>query len=394
MILSRRWRRHRRLAAPLAVLAGTFVMGGATIGLAVAGNGSAPTLLPATMTAPTTSAAFRGEPRASDIGVALTVTGIPAIGQPAFSGRLGTATSGDATDRRASDYSHDPDSVKSLVKVANPSGGASGDTVSGAWDATSDPNALALALHRGGPELLRIPNLHTYVRCQPPHAPQVQNHVTAPTFADVPITDGENSIRTTGERLGYDRVSHAVLGVAMTRVRRTTPNTAAESRVEIAVDGTLFDRDTQIYSGPIARLVLGDVRAHCPGDTAALPPAHTPSPGVLKIRKTADKRHVRVGGTVRYTFIAQNTGESPMDAHFTDDLTKLLRHGTYNHDATATRGKTAYTKSHLTWTGRLTPGQKAQITFTATAHTPGKMHNVTVTRNPRRLSRHHVRHPR
>ncbi|WP_051467412.1 DUF11 domain-containing protein [Actinomadura oligospora] len=364
MILSRRWRRHRHLIPPLALFGGTLAMGAAAIGFGAA-SGPGPGRTPERMAAPppptATPAALRSGPHASSVGVNLTVQGIPAIGQPAFTGRLGTADARDSSGR--ADYSHDPDHVKSLVTVAKPSGGTSG----GAWTAT---NAVGMSLTPRGPELLRIATLRTDARCRPPH---VRTTLTKPTVAGIPITDGEKRIPVTGAQLGYDRVSTGVLDVRMTRVQRTTPTTA-EARAEITIDGTLFDQNARIYSGPIAHLVLGDVQAQCPGGA--------PEPADLRVRKTVNKTSVHVGGTVRYTLTAENDGGTLMDARFQDDMTRLLRHAAYNTDATATKGRLTYRRPHLTWTGHLTPGQKAKITFTVTARRPGKLRNIVTWNTP------------
>src|SRR4029077_10288575 len=42
----------------------------------------------------------------------------------------------------------------------------------------------------------------------------------------------------------------------------------------------------------------------------------------------------------------------------------------YNNDAAATRGAVTFTSPTLTWTGDLTPGQAATITFTVTVNNP------------------------
>ncbi|MFC5187675.1 DUF7927 domain-containing protein [Actinomadura harenae] len=371
MILSRRWRRHRHLAPPLALLGATLAMGAAVITLGAAGTGHPPAYPPVTPSATTSSStALRPGPYASLVAVNLTVHGVPAIGQPAFAGRLGTADTEDAADGRRADYSHDPDHVKSLVTVAKPSGGTSGD----AWDATSDTDAFGMALAPRGPELLRIATLRTDARCRPP---RTRNTLTEPTIAGIPIGDGAKRVPVTGAQLGYDRVSTGVLNVTMTRVQRTTPATA-EARAEIAIDGTLYDETSRIYSGPIARLVLGDVHAQCTGASPSSTPRPTPRPAELSVRKTVDKDHVRAGGVVRYTLTVENDGGKPMDAHFVDNMARILRRGDYNGDATATRGRVAYLRPRLTWTGRLAPGQKAKVTFTATARRVGTMRNVVI----------------
>ncbi|MCP2340752.1 DUF11 domain-containing protein [Actinomadura rupiterrae] len=360
------------LAAPLAAAVAAIAMAAATIGLAVATTGSATGSAPASAPGSALASARRAGPRSSTVGVNLDVTGIPAIGQPAFTGRLGTATTGDATERDQADYAHDPDGVKSLVTIANPSGSTSGNTAVGAWDATSDPNVFAMSLKPGAPQVLDVAAVHTYAQCEPPHAPQVQNYVTAPTFAERLLADGENSVDVTGAQLGYPDVTTGTLKVTMTRVQKTTPDTAAEARVVFDIEGTLNGARGVLYRGPIAKVVLGDVRAQCTGMSP------NPAPGELVVHKSVDKRYVRVGDTVRYTITAQNVGGTTMLAHFTDDMSKVLKHGDYNHDAHATKGRVAYREPYLVWTGRLAPGDTAKITFTVTARSVGRMPNVVV----------------
>lgn len=115
--------------------------------------------------------ASRAGEEASNTGVRLTLPAIPLVHQPAFSGTLGTAKIGATTGRVNADYSNDPDGVRTYVKIANPSGGVSGDTGVDAWDATSDPAVFAMRLIPSGREVLEVPNTHTYAQCQPPHAP-------------------------------------------------------------------------------------------------------------------------------------------------------------------------------------------------------------------------------
>ncbi|MFC7645281.1 hypothetical protein ACFQX6_35080 [Streptosporangium lutulentum] len=92
---------------------------------------------------------------------------------------------------------------------------------------------------------------------------------------------------------------------------------------------------------------------------------------VLRIVKTASSASVTPGGTVAYTITATNTGQVPFAAaNFTDALAGVLDDATYNGDASATRGTVTFGSQAITWTGALSPGQAAIITYSITVNTP------------------------
>ncbi|MFD1501327.1 beta strand repeat-containing protein, partial [Streptosporangium lutulentum] len=92
---------------------------------------------------------------------------------------------------------------------------------------------------------------------------------------------------------------------------------------------------------------------------------------VLRIVKTAGSASVTPGGTVAYTITATNTGQVPFAAaNFTDALAGVLDDATYNGDASATRGTVTFGSQAITWTGALSPGQAAIITYSITVNTP------------------------
>jgi hypothetical protein len=74
---------------------------------------------------------------------------------------------------------------------------------------------------------------------------------------------------------------------------------------------------------------------------------------------------------VDYTITVADTGQTPYPAaQVTDSLAGVLGDATYNTGATATTGTLVFTSPVLTWTGDLTPGQTATITYSVTVSNP------------------------
>jgi uncharacterized repeat protein (TIGR01451 family) len=92
----------------------------------------------------------------------------------------------------------------------------------------------------------------------------------------------------------------------------------------------------------------------------------------LAITKTASTATATPGSAVQYTITVTDAGQTPYaPATVTDDLTGALADAAYDHDAAATAGALSYTAPALTWTGNLTPGQTATITYSVTTDNPG-----------------------
>ena len=109
-----------------------------------------------------------------------------------------------------------------------------------------------------------------------------------------------------------------------------------------------------------------------PGSTATgcslAIPVLTPA---LTITQTASAASATPGQRVSYTITVTDTGQTPYAAAaVTDDLTGLLDDAAYSADAAATTGAVSYATPNLTWTGDLTPGQVATITYSVTVHNP------------------------
>ena len=113
----------------------------------------------------------------------------------------------------------------------------------------------------------------------------------------------------------------------------------------------------------------GTTTSGCQLTIAVLTPA-------LTITSTAAPATATPGGTVTYTLTVTDTGQTPYTgATFTDPLTGVLDDAAYNGDATATAtgigtGTVTYTAPDLTWTGNLSPGDTATITFSVTVNNP------------------------
>ena len=110
----------------------------------------------------------------------------------------------------------------------------------------------------------------------------------------------------------------------------------------------------------------GSQNAGCTATVQVLIPA-------LTITKTANVTSVVTGGSVTYTIVAQNTGQSDYaTASITDSLSSVLPDAVYAGDATASVGTVAYSSSSstLSWSGPLAVGASVTITFSVTVRDP------------------------
>lgn len=100
----------------------------------------------------------------------------------------------------------------------------------------------------------------------------------------------------------------------------------------------------------------------------------------FQVRKQVSAERVAVGDTVRFTVTVTNTGDVPYTvdrpASFTDDLTDVLRLGTYDGFAS---GGADYDEPILSWAGALGVGETATVTYTVTVERAGEFRNVVLT---------------
>ena len=91
----------------------------------------------------------------------------------------------------------------------------------------------------------------------------------------------------------------------------------------------------------------------------------------LNVAVTANTASTTPGSVVRYTVVADNTGQTTdTGVSFTDALAGVLDDAAYNGDAAATAGTVSFASPNLTWTGTLAPGAIATITFSVTVNNP------------------------
>ncbi|MFJ9317740.1 hypothetical protein ACIRN4_26355 [Pimelobacter simplex] len=92
----------------------------------------------------------------------------------------------------------------------------------------------------------------------------------------------------------------------------------------------------------------------------------TDAPASYDAAKTADPAsgsQVEEGQRVRYTLTVTNTGEVPLRAPVSDDLSGVLDDATYAGDVAASIGTVTISGTRLTWTGAVPPGQTLTIRY-------------------------------
>jgi uncharacterized repeat protein (TIGR01451 family) len=121
-----------------------------------------------------------------------------------------------------------------------------------------------------------------------------------------------------------------------------------------------------------------------PGTNCPSPDCTTSTPvSGVRITKTASASTANPGDRITYTVTVTNTGQTTLNATFTDNLTNVLDDATYNNDAPAT---VTYTAPNLTWTGTLAIGASTTITYSVQVNKPDtgdhKLTNVVTSTTP------------
>lgn len=91
----------------------------------------------------------------------------------------------------------------------------------------------------------------------------------------------------------------------------------------------------------------------------------------LTIVKKADVATATPGDVVRYTVTVTNSGQATYSgAVFTDPLTNVLDDATYGNNVSATSGTAGFSSPDITWSGNLSAGGSAVITYSVTVKSP------------------------
>ena len=151
-----------------------------------------------------------------------------------------------------------------------------------------------------------------------------------------------------------------------------TGNIAANASVTIGYSVTVNNPDAgnKVLSNTVTSPTLG---ANCSPAAAGSDArcSATVTVAGLTIAKSADVATTTPGGTVHFTIVVTNTGQSAYPAAtLTDSLAGVLDDAHYNADGTATSGSVTFTSPSLAWTGALAVGASATITYSATVATP------------------------
>ena len=147
-----------------------------------------------------------------------------------------------------------------------------------------------------------------------------------------------------------------------------SPGDSATITYSVTVDNP--DTGGKVLVDTVASSAVG---SSCPPGTTSAPcqvtvPVLTPG---LTIVKTASAATAVPGQAVTYTVTVTDSGQTPYaGAALADDLSGVLGDAAYNGDAAATAGSVSYAAPVLTWTGDLSPGDTATITYSVTVDNP------------------------
>jgi len=151
-----------------------------------------------------------------------------------------------------------------------------------------------------------------------------------------------------------------------------TGNLAVGASATITFSVTVNDPDTGekilvttvTSATPGSNCPAGSTDARCTSTVTVLVPG-------LEIAASAGSGTTTPGSVVHYTVTVTNSGQTAYTgATFTDSLSGVLDHASYNGDASATAGSVSFASPNLTWTGNLAVGASATVTFSVTVNNP------------------------
>ena len=140
---------------------------------------------------------------------------------------------------------------------------------------------------------------------------------------------------------------------------------ATSAKVPVTVGQTYTVTDA-VAAGSVSPLSSYNATIACQDTSSGTP---------LGTSGTGPTWTVTVPGADNYTITVTNTGQlaytAAAPASFTDDLSKVLDDATYNADAKATSGTTAYSTANvLSWSGPLALGQVVTVTYSVLVDSP------------------------
>jgi len=187
------------------------------------------------------------------------------------------------------------------------------------------------------------------------------------SYTGISVTDGLAGVL---DDASYNSDASATAGtVSFSSPSLTwTGNLAVGATATITFSVTV--RDPNPGNGVLASTVTSAAAGNnCPAGSTDPRCATTVDVSALTIVNSASTSTTAPGATVDYTVTVTDTGQTPYTAAtVTDPLTGLLASADYNFDGTATAGSVQYQSPDLVWTGSLSPGDTATITFSVTVH--------------------------
>jgi len=187
------------------------------------------------------------------------------------------------------------------------------------------------------------------------------------SYTGISVTDGLAGVL---DDASYNSDASATTGsVSFASPNLTwTGDLAVGATATITFSVTVASPDTG--DGVLASTVTSDASGNnCPDGSTDPRCATTVDVSALTIVNSASASTTAPGATVDYTVTVTNTGQTAYPSvTVTDPLTGLLANADYNFDGTATAGSVQYQEPNLIWTGSLSPGDSAAITFSVTVH--------------------------